>query len=191
MAKTVSDMSISLDGFITGPDDSPEHGLGKGGDVLHEWIFREPGAFEEIFASARASTGSILMGRHSYEVAHGWGEEPPFQMPVFVLTHKPQATIAKKGGTTFHFVTDGLESALRQAEEAAGDRNVGVHGATVAQQLLRIGRLDEIYLHLVPVLLGAGKRLFGEGDLRRVDLELVSSEPGDQVLHLRYRVLKS
>ncbi len=189
MAKAVSDMSISLDGFITGPDDTPEQGLGRGGEVLHEWIFREPGTFDQIFATARVETGCIMMGRHSYEVADGWGEEPPFQMPIFVLTHKPQASLSKKGGTTFHFVTDGLESGLRQAEEVAGDRNIGVHGATVAQQLLRIGRLDELRLHVVPVLLGEGKRLFEEGDLRRVDLELISSEPRDGVLHVGYRVL--
>jgi len=189
MAKTVSEMSISLEGFITGPDDTAEQGLGRGGEVLHEWIFRKPGTFDEIIAAARADTGCLLTGRHSYEVAGGWGEEPPFQMPIFVLTHRPQAPIAKKGGTTFHFVTDGLESGLRQAEKVAGGRNIGVPGATVAQQLLRIGRLDEIYLHVVPVLLGAGKRLFEERDPRRVDLELISSEPGDDVLHVRYRVL--
>lgn len=188
MARTVSDMSISLDGFITGPDDTPEHGLGRGGEVLHEWLFRKPGVFEEIIATGRATIGAIMMGRHSYEVAHGWGDEPPFRMPIFVLTHKAEAPIHKQGGTTFTFVTEGLESALSQAEAAAGDRLIGIHGATVAQQLLRIGRLDEISLHVIPVLLGVGKRLFQDGDFKRVDLELINSEPREGVLHVRYRV---
>lgn len=190
MGKTVSDMSISLDGYITGPHDSLEYPLGKGGQVLHEWMFREPGTFEEILARGRAITGSIMMGRHSYEVAQGWGEEPPFQMPIFVLTHKAQPPLSKKGGTTFTFVTDGVESALRQAQAAAGDAQIGIHGATVAQQLLRIGQLDELVLHVVPVLLGAGKRLFQEGDPNRVDVELISSEQSHGVLHVHYRVLR-
>ncbi len=189
MAKTVSDMSISLDGFITAPGDAPEEPMGDGGMILHDWMFKNPKVFEEVLSRMRATTGSIIMGRHSYEVAHGWGDEPPFHMPIFVLTHKAEPPLTKKGGTTSTFVTDGLESGLHQAQAAAGDSLIGVHGATVAQQLLGIGQLDELNLHVVPVLLGAGKRLFEAGDLEPIDLELISSQTDAGVLHLRYRVL--
>ncbi len=198
MGKLISDISISLDGYITGPNDRPEEPMGEGGRVLHEWYFREyPGpdgrpvrAFEEVMAGVRESTGALLMGRRSYDIAEGWGEEPPFHMPIFVLTHRPHETLAKKGGTTFFFVSAGLESGVHQALAAAGDRVVGVHGGSATRQCLRAGLLDELILHVVPVLLGAGNRFFEEGGLHRIDLEPLSVSETYGVTHLRYRVLR-
>ena len=111
MVTTVSDMSISLDGCITGPHDRPDQPLGESGEVLHEWIFKDPATFPKLMRDMRETTGAIIMGRRSYENAQGWGDKPPFQLPIFVLTHRPHAPVEKKGGTTFTFVTDGLESA--------------------------------------------------------------------------------
>jgi len=188
MGTVVSDISISLDGYITGPNDRPDQGLGEGGRVLHEWIFKDPATFPKLMAGLRASTGALIMGRRSYENAEGWGDEPPFHLPIFVVTHRSHERVEKKGGTRFTFVTDGLESALRQARTVAGDRDVGVHGGSVARQLLRAGLLDELKLHIVPVLLGAGNRLFEDGELQRIDLESVSANPTPDVIHLHYRV---
>jgi dihydrofolate reductase len=198
MGRLIADMSVSLDGYITGPDDRPEAPLGEGGDVLHEWYFREyPGpdgrparAFDEVFEQMRETHGALLMGRRSYDIAGGWGEEPPFRIPVVVLTHQSHPTLAKTGGTTFTFVTDGLMSGVRQALAAAGDRAVGVHGGDVTRQCLRAGLLDELILHVVPVLLGAGNRFLGDGDPHRVDLEAVSVTESHGVTHLRYRVIR-
>jgi dihydrofolate reductase len=198
MGKMISDISISLDGYVAGPNDRPEEPMGEGGGVLHEWYFREyPGpdgrptrAFDEVMDQVQRSTGALLMGRRSYDIAEGWSEEPPFHMPIFVLTHRPHPTLTKKGGTTFTFVTDGLESGVRQALAAAGDHAVAVHGGGATRQCLRAGLLDELILHVVPVLLGAGNRLFEDGGPHRVDLEPVSVTEAHGVTHLRYRVIK-
>jgi dihydrofolate reductase len=198
MGKLISDISVSLDGYIAGPNDRPEAPLGEGGEVLHEWYFREQlgpdgrptRAFDEAMDQVRTSTGALLMGRRSYDIAEGWGDEPPFHMPIFVLTHRAHPTVTRKGGTTFTFVTDGLESGVRQALAAAGDRAVGVHGGGATRQCLRAGLLDELILHVVPVLLGAGNRFFEEGEPNRVDLEPLSVHETLGVTHLRYRVRK-
>ncbi|HZU12274.1 MAG TPA: dihydrofolate reductase family protein [Chloroflexota bacterium] len=190
MGKIVSDISISLDGYFVGPNDGPEHPLGEGGDVLHEWIFRSPDTFPELMADLQQSTGAIVMGRRSYELANGWGEEPPFRLPIFVVTHRPHPRLEKKGGTSFTWVTDGLESAMQQARAAAGDRAIAIHGGSVAQQLLRAGLLDELRLHIIPVLLGAGKRFFEDGALPPTALELVNERADDTAVHLHYRAAR-
>jgi dihydrofolate reductase len=190
MGIVVTDISTSLDGYITGPHDRPDQPLGEDGTVLHEWIFKDPATFPRLMADLRASTGAILMGRRSYELAGGWGDEPPFHLPIFVVTHRTHDRVEKRGGTTFTFVTDGIESALRQARAVAGDRNIAVHGGSATRQLLRAGLLDELRLNVVPVLLAAGNRLFEEGELRRVDLELISANPTPDVTHLHYRILR-
>jgi dihydrofolate reductase len=190
MGQIVSDISISLDGYITGPNDGPEHPLGEGGEVLHEWIFRDPDTFPQLMADLQQSTGAIVMGRWSYELANGWGEEPPFRLPVFVVTHRPHPRLEKQGGTSFTFVTDGLDSAMQQAQAAAGDRAIAIHGGTLAQQLLRTGRLDELRLHIIPVLLGAGKRFFEEGVVGPRTLELVSERADPDAVHVHYRTAR-
>ncbi len=212
MGNVVLDISSSLDGFVAGPNPSRELPLGEGGESLHEWIValaswrerhgRSGGATDaddEVVAEGLASTGSILMGRRMFSGGEGsweddsnagswWGDETPFEVPVFVLTHHAREPLIKPDGTRFTFVTDGVESAVEQARAAAGDRNVTVSGgASVAQQLLNAGLLDELQLHLVPVLLGGGTRLLDNVDPR---IELVRTRVVDSpgVTHLRYRV---
>jgi dihydrofolate reductase len=187
-------MSMSLDGYVTGPRDSREHPLGEGGEVLHRW-FGSDGT-EADFAVLQEmvdGVGAVLMGRRSYDFCvgeGGWGDGGPVgDTPCFVLTHHaPDPADAPK---VFTFVTDGIESAVAQAKTAAGDRTVGVHGATAAQQALAAGLLDEIQVHLVPVLLGGGVRLFdllGAGPVDLVRDRVV--EAGSGVTHLRFRVAR-
>lgn len=214
MAKLTLDISVSVDGFIAGPNQTLEQPLGDGGEELHRWVFslkswREPhglvggetNADSEVLDEALAQTGATVMGRRMFSGGEGpwegdpnadawWGEEPPFHHRVFVLTHHPREPLTKRGGTEFIFVTDGLEAALEQARAAAGEKNVAIAGgANVAQQCLRAGLLEELQLHLVPVLLGDGVRLFeqplGSG-LRELEQVRVVESP--TVTHLKYRV---
>jgi dihydrofolate reductase len=215
MAKLKLDISMSLDGFVAGPDPTLEDPLGKGGEQLHEWILGlaswreahgrtggERNADDDLVRDGRESTGAVIMGRRMFSGGSGpweddqnangwWGDEPPFGVPVFVLTHHDRETLPMKGGTSFTFVTDGIESALDQAREAAGDKDVLVAGgAEAAQQYLKAGLLDEIQLHIAPVLLGDGVRLFdnvGPGDARLEPTAVVESP---KVTHVRYRVVK-
>jgi dihydrofolate reductase len=201
MGKVVLDITTSLDGFVAGPNDGPELGLGEGGERLHEWVvrlasWREPHGLEggetnsssEVVEEGLRSTGAVVLGKRMFDNAHGWGEEPPFHKPVFVLTHTEREPLAKEGGTTFTFVTDGVESAVRQAKAAAGDKDVSVAGgASVAQQCLRAGLLDELQLHIAPMLLGGGVRLFEDAPGLELEATRVIDSPG--VTHLRYRIV--
>ncbi|HEY3206754.1 MAG TPA: dihydrofolate reductase family protein [Gaiellaceae bacterium] len=212
MGKVTAEISVSLDGFVAGPNPSLEQPLGAGGEKLHEWVVRlktwremhgmdggETGPDGELVAESLRATGAVVMGRRMFSGGEGpweddpnangwWGEEPPFHVPVFVATHHTREPLPMQGGTTFTFVTDGVESAVEQARAAAGDKNVSVGGgASVIQQLMDAGLLDEIQIHLVPVLLGGGVRLLenvGVADLERT--EFASSPTG--VTHLRFRV---
>lgn len=201
-AKAKVDISVSLDGYVAGPDDGPEHPLGHGGEALHEWViatqsWRERHGYEggtegvdsEVMENAFASVGAIVMGRRMFDLGEPyWGEDPPFRMPVFVVTHEPREAVVR-GDTTFAFVTGGPDGALDLAREAAGDDDVSVAGgADVIRQLLRAGRVDELTLHVVPVLLGGGASLF-EGVGPDVRVEQVRSVVGDGVTHLQLRVL--
>jgi dihydrofolate reductase len=207
------DISTSLDGFVAGPRPTLEEPLGEGGEKLHEWVFglaswRErhgkpggaTGIDDEVVAEAVARTGAVLMGRRMFSGGQGtweddpnadgwWGDDPPFHVPVFVLTHHARDPLPKQGGTTYTFVTDGVERAVERAREAAGDKDVAVGGgASVAQQVLAAGLLDELQLHVVPVLLGGGTRLLeGLDPSIRLERTHVLDSPG--VTHLRYRVL--
>ncbi len=158
MGKVLFDISVSLDGFVAGPDDGPELGLGVGGERLHEWVvelasWRGPHGLEggETNASSEivegmSSGGAHVVGKRMFDNAHGWGDEPPFHKPVFVLTHTAREPLTK-GDTTFTFVTDGIESAVAQAKEAAGDGDVSIGGgASTAQQALKAGLVDEVQL---------------------------------------------
>jgi len=170
-------MSVSLDGFSAGPNDSPDNGLGDNGESLHEWVTRlrgwrerhgmEGGATDadnELIESYFSPIGAVVMGRRMFDHGLGpWGDTPPFHAPVFVLTHRPQPPIVKAGGTTFYFVNSGLESVIAQARAAAGERDVIIAGgASVAQQALRAGMIDRMQIHIAPVLLGGGVRFFDD-----------------------------
>jgi dihydrofolate reductase len=215
MSKLRLQISISLDGFLAGPEPSEEHPLGRGGMQLHEWAFklaawREPhglqgGERNESSAVVEASlqnVGATIMGRNMFGGGNGpwraedpwdgwWGDDPPFHTPVFVLTHHRRAPLEKRGGTTFFFVPDGIESALAQAREAAGSQDVALAGgADVAQQYLRAGLVEEMLINLVPIFLGSGTKLFDElADATGgwVPEEALSTP---EVTHLRYRMAR-
>lgn len=200
MPRTTCHVTISVDGFIAGPEQSREQPLGVGGEQLHEWMFRTDEPAYEADVAARedllASRGAYVMGRNMFGPVRGpwdedwrgwWGPEPPYHAPVFVLTHHAHDPIEMEGGTTFHFVTDGFDAALQQARAAAGDRDVAIAGgASTVQQALAAGALDEITLDVAPVLLGAGERLFdGVVD---PGLEPVEVTHSPYATHIRYRV---
>jgi dihydrofolate reductase len=190
MGDVVLDVSISLDGFLALPNDDP--------GPLHDWIFRDAeanplrlggGTFaaDEVLIESFGATGAVLMGRRTFDLGEEpWGEDPPFLVPVFVVTNRAHDQLVK-GATTFTFVTDGLEAALERAKAAAGEKNVGVMGADVAQQLLKAGRLDELQIHLAPIVLGEGIRLFEEG-AGPTGLELTRLVDAPGITHLRFRV---
>ncbi|MBO0867319.1 MAG: dihydrofolate reductase [Micromonosporaceae bacterium] len=220
MSTVTSHMSISLDGYVAGPNQSLQAPLGEGGQRLHEWVvntagFRsmhggsggESGPDSDVAEAVARDVGAYIMGRKMFgngarhpaggawdESWRGWwGEDPPFHTPVYVLTHQPREPVPMAGGTTFHFVTDGVESALEQARAAAGGQRVMVGGgAATVRQYLAAGLLDEVYLHLVPVLLGAGERLLdglagdGAGDPGFEPVQVIASP---RVTHIRYRVV--
>ena len=209
MITVTSQLSISLDGFVAGPNQSVEDPIGEGGMRLHEWAFAtdswrarhggeggEHNADAEIAEAVMSGLGAFIMGRKMFGGGAGdwdpawrgwWGEDPPYHTPVFVLTHRPREPLEMDGGTTFHFVTDGIESALEQARAAAGDLDVGIAGgASTVRQYLAAGHLDELHLHIVPVLLGSGERLLEDvGDPVLEPVEVVASPA---VTHVRYRV---
>ena len=202
MGKVVFDISVSLDGFVAGPDDGPELGLGVGGERLHEWVvelksWREPHGLEggETNASSEvmegmSGAGAVVVGKRMFDNAHGWGDEPPFHKPVFVLTHTAREPLTKSD-TTFTFVTNGIESAVEQAKAAAGDKDVSIGGgASTAQQALKAGLLDEVQLTFAPVLLGGGVRLFDGLGPDDVELEVIRVVEGPKATHVKYRVVK-
>jgi dihydrofolate reductase len=195
-----SNLAISLDGFTSAPGQSREEPFGRGGMRLTEWMFETdlPGheADAKIRGGINADVGAHIQGRHMFGGYAGewdlswrgwWGEDPPYHTPVFVLTHHERATLPMQGGTTFHFVTDGIESALKQAQAAAGDKPVAiVGGATTVRQYLAAGLVDELVLHVVPVVLGDGERLWdGLDGLAAEPVEVIASPT---VTHVRYRV---
>jgi dihydrofolate reductase len=211
MSSVVCQISMSLDGFVAGPDQSFSTPLGAGGERLHEWAFAteswrrqhgleggERSADAEVIDEVVAGVGATIMGRKMFGGGEGpwdetwkgwWGDDPPFHTPVFVLTHHRREPLPMQGGTTFTFVTDGIESALALARAAAGDEDVAIGGgASTVQQFLASGLLDELYLHIVPILLGAGERLFANvGDIRMEPIKVVHSPA---VTHVKYRVVR-
>ncbi|HEX5376377.1 MAG TPA: dihydrofolate reductase family protein [Solirubrobacterales bacterium] len=210
MARFRFQISISLDGFVAGPNPSVENPLGEGGEQLHEWVVKlevwrrshgreggETNASSAVLEEAIDNVGATVMGRNMFGGGPGpwgeepwngwWGDDPPFHTPVFVLTHHPREPLEMEGGTTFHFVADGIESALEQAREAAGGKDVSLGGgADVAQQYLAAGLLDEVQLNVVPLLLGGGRRLFE--NVAGVGLEQAEVIEAPGVTHLKYRV---
>jgi dihydrofolate reductase len=213
MGKVRFNITMSLDGFVAGPDQSVQNPLGVGGMELHNWAFplavwREPHGLEggEVNASTPVveeslhNVGAVLMGRNMFGGGPGpwneepwngwWGDNPPFHVPVFVLTHHPRKPLAMQGGTTFTFVTEGIETALALAREAAADKDVVIAGGgDTVQQYLAAGLVDELNISVVPLLLGSGERLLDNLGDARLALEQVGSIEAPGVTHLRYRVV--
>ena len=213
MAQLTLNITMSLDGFIAGPNQTLDKPLGEGGERLHEWLFAlasfreqhglsggETNADTTVFEESLSATGAVVMGRRMFSGGEGpweddsnadawWGDDPPFHVPVFVLTHHARETMNKRGGTSFTFVTDGIEAALDQARAAAGDKDVSLAGgADVVQQYLRAGLLDELQIHVVPLLLGDGVSLFDHLGGEPVKLEATRVIESPSVTHLRFRV---
>ena len=212
MSKVFADITMSLDGFVAGPNPSLEHPLGEGGEALHEWAYDlasfrerhgrdggERNADSDLLDEAFERTGAAVMGRKMFSGGEGpwendpnangwWGDEPPFGFPVFVVTHHLRAPL-RLGTTAFTFVADGFEGAVAQARDAAGDRDVAISGgASVIQQAIRAGLLDEIQVHVAPLLLGGGTRLFDDLD-PSTTFELIRAVDSPKVTHLHYRIL--
>jgi dihydrofolate reductase len=212
MARVIVALTMSLDGFIAGSNDGPEQGLGEGGMRLFDWYFggdtpirqyqaaasrgvsvppfklaqRSAAVFEELIASG----GAVVTGRRTYDIAGAWGGNGPLPgLPLFVLTHRVPEHVPR-GESHYTFVTDGVQSAIEQAQAAAGDKYVSLMGASIPQQCLRAGLLDEIQIHLVPVLFGAGVRLFDHLGTDHIELEAMCVVDAPGVTHLRYRVVR-
>lgn len=210
MAKLRFNITMSLDGYVAGPGQSLENPLGQRGLGLHEWAFAtrsfraahgmdggETGLDDDHAASWNANIGATIMGRNMFGPVRGpwgddawngwWGDDPPFHTPVFVLTHHPREPLEMRGGTTFSFVTDGIESALEQAVKAAGGRDVSLGGgADAAQQYLRARLIDEMEIHVVPALLGGGSRLFKNLNGGPTGYECVGLVSSAAVAHYSY-----
>lgn len=199
MGNVVVGLSMSLDGFVAGPNDGPDNPLGDGGDRLFDWWSAGPervGPDDRFKPPARSrpvveemfECGAIITGRRTFDIANGWGGHHPVGAPFFLLTHEaPDQHVGPGTGGTV--VTDGIESALEQARRVAGERDISVGAANVAQQYLKAGLLDEIHLNLVPIVLGGGIRLFDNLEDRQFDLECTRVVESDGVIHLRYRVV--
>jgi dihydrofolate reductase len=199
MTRVTCNVSVSVDGFVAGPRQSRENPLGEGGLRLHEWHFQPQGDDQRVIDEWQNSPGAYVMGRNMFAPGRGewdldwrgwWGDEPPYHAPVFVLTHYPREPVPMAGGTTFHFVTDGLAAALDRAMAAAGGKNVEVAGgASVINAYLDAGMIDELNLHVAPVVLGAGERLFA--DVNGLEVEQVGVTASPAAVHVRYRVRRA
>jgi dihydrofolate reductase len=209
MSLVTCQISISLDGFVAGPNQSLKNPIGEGGMRLHEWMFEtaawkdvhgekggERTADSDVIEEVFQNVGAYIMGRKMFGGGSGpwdsawrgwWGEDPPYHVPVFVLTHHPRGPLPMGGGTTFNFVTEGIDAALQQARSVAGDKNVVIAGgASAVQQYLAAGRLDELYLHIAPVILGCGERLLERVGNPRLEPVKVVASPS--VTHIKYRI---
>lgn len=204
LGKVVTGLSMSLDGFIAGPNDGPERPLGDGGERLFNWyssgdtdytvpsgtmVFKLSAASAALVQEAFSAIGALVSGRRTFDITNGWGGRHPIDVPVFVVTHSvPQEWVRE--GSPFTFVTDGVESAVEKAKAVAGNKDVAVGAASVVQQCIRAGLLDEIHIDLVPVLLGSGVRLFDQLGTEPVELERTRMACTPDVTHLTFRVLK-
>jgi dihydrofolate reductase len=204
MGRVTTWLSMSLDGFIAGPNDGPQSPLGDGGEQLFAWYsggdteYRLPGTemvirvsqqSAELLREAHTKMGAFVTGRRTFDITNGWGGSPPLGVPTFVVTHMiPQDWVYEE--SPFTFVTDGVESAVEKAREVAGDKTVAVGAASIAQQCIRAGLLDEIHVDLVPVLLGNGVRLFDHLGTEPIELESTSVIEAPGVTHLTFRVVK-
>jgi len=192
-------LSVSIDGYLAGPDQSLENPIGVGGMRLHEWHVAPSGPDVEIVEQMLANDGAYIQGRKMFGGGSGewdlgwtgwWGDDPPYHAPVFVLTHHKREQLPMQGGTTFHFVTDGIEVALARARAVAGEKNIAIAGgASTVQQYLAAGLVDELHLHIAPVILGAGERLLDH--IGQPELEIVEVVDSPAVTHVKYRVVRA
>jgi dihydrofolate reductase len=211
MSKLRFNITMSVDGYVAGPNQSVENPLGVGGEQLHEWAFATrtfrsihgmdggaTGPDDDIAKEYFQNVGATIMGRHMFGGGDGpwgdepwngwWGDDPPFHMPVFVLTHHARDPLAMQGGTTFHFVTEGIHTALKRAKDAAQGKDITLgSGADVAQQYLKAGLIDEMNIHVVPILLGDGARLFDNMERQQTAFECVCVVSSPTVSHYKYR----
>jgi dihydrofolate reductase len=198
MTRVTAAITISLDGYITGPNDGPGRGLGDGGERLHYWVFGGPwsyeaepsgqatGADKEYLDGAMARAGAVVIGRGMYEAAEAWGGQNPFGVPLFVVTHRPEDVPSEDG---FTFV-DGLDEAIARARQAAGSKDISVGGgADVIRQALRAGQVDELAISIAPVILSGGKRLF-DGFEQTLNLEHVALLQSPFATHITYRLVR-
>jgi dihydrofolate reductase len=182
------EISMSVDGFITGPNEQGA-GLGEGGEILHAWFRQDPDGPRLLDDALFATSGAVITSRKIYDGTGGWGDDGFYRMPVFVLTHRPHEVVVK-GETSFTFITGGIESTIAQARAAAGDKKVHVMGgASVIQQALKAGLVDSLHLHVAPVVLGAGTRLF-DNLTDPVELERTEVLESEFATHLRFHVVK-
>jgi dihydrofolate reductase len=213
MGKIFADISMSLDGFIAGPNPTLEEPLGRGGEALHDWVVRlaawrkphgmsggETGPEGDVMEESITNLGAVIMGRKMFNGGDGpwekdpnpdgwWGDTPPFHVPVFVLTKHKREKVTKEGGTSFTFVTDGIQSAFTQAKKAAGDKNISISGgANTIQQFIKAGLLDELQIHMVPILLNGGTPLLTNLDDTNFEKIRVIDSP--LVIHLKFRIKK-
>ena len=204
MGKVAVGLTMSLDGFIAGPNDGPEKPLGEGGERLFEWysggnteyempgtgmVFRISPQSVELLREVNERMGAFVTGRRTFDIANGWGGNPPLGVPTFVVTHSvPEEWIYE--GSPYTFVTDGVERAVELAKEVAGGRGVAGGAASIAQQCIRAGLLDEVHANLAPVLLGGGIRLFEHLGTTPIDLESTRVIEAPGVTHLTFRVVK-
>ncbi len=194
MGKVVFNMTMSLDGFVAGPNDSPDNGLGDGGDGLFKWYFSgdtEIAVSEqsaELIKQAMGTYGAGVWGRKTFDITKGWGGHPPAE-PCFIVTHNVLQEWVKEG-SPFTFVTNGVESAVNQAKKAAGDKDVVLCTASILQQCLKARLVDEIYVDVAPIVLGRGVRLFDHLGMEPIKLECIRAINAPNVIHLGFRVLK-
>ena len=205
MQTVYAQMGVSLDGFTTGPDDRPDNPMGTGGERIHRWVFdleawRERQGWEggrsdgdnQRILKINARNGAVVMGRNMFNGGiEPWGPNPPYRCPAYVVTHNDHEPIVREGGTTFHFVTGGIEAALEQALAAADGKDVEISGgADIVQQYLLAGLLDELEIHVAPIFMGDGVRLFDRPELADLQLERTEVADSEDVTHLVYRVVK-
>jgi dihydrofolate reductase len=192
-SKFYAQMAMSLDGFITGPNVRVGNGMGDDGDRLHDWMFDAPTETDtKLLNEYRASTGAVIIGKRMFDVGfEPWGDPPPYGFPVFIVTHEKREPMPMKGGTTYIFVTNGIETALEQARAAAGDKHIGLWGgANIIMQYLKAGLLDEMRVQLVPILFGDGIRLFEGIDPEGIKLRKASVIDSPGVTHFVFEPVK-
>ncbi|WP_163583194.1 dihydrofolate reductase family protein [Gracilibacillus saliphilus] len=201
MGKVILDISMSLDGFIAGVNDNQKQPLGEGGELIQNWLFSgdQPSRYNEFFKLSAINkeifdgpvpmTGAMVVGRRTFDIVNGWGGSHPIQdVPIFIVTHEaPVSYVEDK--TSFTFVTSGVEDAIVQAKEAANGKNVSIGTASIAQQCIKAGLLDEMHLHVAPILMGKGIRLFDQIGSEQIKLEPQEVTDGSNVTHLKYKLL--
>ncbi|WP_368654172.1 dihydrofolate reductase family protein [Ornithinibacillus sp. 4-3] len=201
MGKVILDISMSLDGFIAGLNDNQEQPLGANGEIIHEWLFSgdQPSRYndffrlssinKEVFDGSIPDIGAMVVGRRTFDIVNGWGGSHPIQgIPIFIVTHEAPENYLENH-TSFTFVTDGIKSAIEQANKAANGKNISIGAASIAQQCVQAKLLDEMHLHISPILLGNGIRLFDQIGQEHIKLESKEVVDGSDVVHVKYKIL--